>query len=89
MEPYLPFTPRLVVTGLDQAVMMRAQQHKVPQRSRTSLLPRSDMMGITFRNRDHAAGEDTSAITQRQGTPERRSDETPLQTDIEDLGITA
>lgn len=61
-QAYLPTIGGRVVAGFDDAVVVRAHQHQVPQRREPASPPGQDVVGVTVAGRDVATGEDASSV---------------------------
>ena len=74
-EAYFPAVGVGVVAGFDDAVVVWTGQYQVRQRGGTSGPPRSQVVGVARFGRLVAAREDTSAVAEFEGCPDRWGDQ--------------
>ena len=88
-KPHLPAVGGGVAAGLDDAVVMWADQHQVRQRGHTTQIPGHHMMGLTSRGWRGAAREHTATIAGDQGGPHRGGHQPAGPAHIQHLAATA
>jgi hypothetical protein len=76
-------------SGVDEPVVVAAQQDQVLQRGGSAVDPVHDVVGVAHDRGAGAAGEPAVPVPGHQGPPDRRGDKPLLTADVEDLPAAA
>ena len=71
--------------GVDQSVVVSAEQDHVGQRGRSAVDPVLEVVGVAHQGWPGAAGEAAVPVADDEGFPDRGGDEALLSSDVEDL----